>query len=153
MYAVASIQLDCRGPVWSTGLEGMKLSRVLDAGQGLGPWVNGATEDSSKLGLCLKGLAIWDAAPNWSPWRSWGKCDLGSGGSTTSQAWVQVQGCQANWSHHFNCRLLQLHTTHWTLSMQGMSGIKSRSHKEPWALGWRLLVKSCGRRWRCRSRN
>lgn len=44
--AVASIQSDCRGPVWSTGLKGMKLSRVLDARQGLGPWVNGAAEDS-----------------------------------------------------------------------------------------------------------
>lgn len=61
---MSSVQLDCRGSVWSTGLEGMKLSRVLDAGQGLCPWVNGATEDSSKLGLCLKGLAIWDAAPS-----------------------------------------------------------------------------------------
>lgn len=67
MCAVASIQSDCRGPVWSTGLEGMKLSRVLDAEQGLGPWVNGATEDSSRLGLCLKGLTIWDAAPKLEP--------------------------------------------------------------------------------------
>lgn len=67
MCAVASIQSDCRGPVWSTGLEGMKLSRVLDAEQDLGPWVNGATEDSSKLGLCLKGLTIWDAAPQLEP--------------------------------------------------------------------------------------
>lgn len=39
----------------------MKLSRVLDAGQDLGHCVSGATEDSSKLGLCLKGLTIWDA--------------------------------------------------------------------------------------------
>lgn len=29
--------------------------------------------------------------PNWSPWRSWGKCDLGSVGSITSQAWVRAK--------------------------------------------------------------
>lgn len=33
--------------------------------------------------------------PNWSPWRSWGKCDLGSVGSTTSQAsWVRARAAR-----------------------------------------------------------
>lgn len=46
----------------STGQEGMKLSRVLDAGQDLGYWMSETTEDSGKLGLCVKGLTVWDAA-------------------------------------------------------------------------------------------
>lgn len=72
------------------------MSRVLDAGQDLGYWMSETTKDSGKLGLCVKGLTVWDAASQLESWRSWRKCDLGSGGSTVCQDWVRARTMAAS---------------------------------------------------------